>query len=49
MGVQASITIAILKAYSKLKLKNNTPILLMNQNFFYILMVEGIFTKSLEN
>lgn len=26
MGVQASITIAILKAYSKLKLKNQTPI-----------------------
>ncbi len=28
MGVQASITIAILKAYSHLKLKNHTPILI---------------------
>lgn len=28
MGVQASITIAILKAYSKLKLKNQTPIII---------------------
>lgn len=28
MGVQASITIAILKAYSQLKLKNQTPILI---------------------
>lgn len=29
MGVQASITIAILKAYSKMKLKNQTPILVL--------------------
>ena len=34
MGVQASITIAILKAYSKLKLKNQTPILIDEPELF---------------
>ena len=34
MGVQASITIAILKAYSKLKLKNNTPIFIDEPELF---------------
>ena len=34
MGVQASITIAILKAYSKMKLKNQTPILIDEPELF---------------
>lgn len=34
MGVQASITIAILKAYSKLKLNNNTPIIIDEPELF---------------
>lgn len=34
MGVQASITISILKAYSKLKLKNQTPILIDEPELF---------------
>lgn len=34
MGVQASITIAILKAYSQLKLKNQTPILIDEPELF---------------
>jgi putative ATP-dependent endonuclease of OLD family len=34
MGVQASITIAILKAYSKLKLNNNTPIFIDEPELF---------------
>ena len=34
MGVQASITIAILKAYSKLKLKNQTPIIIDEPELF---------------
>ena len=34
MGVQASITIAILKAYSRLKLKNQTPILIDEPELF---------------
>lgn len=34
MGVQASITIAILKAYSKLKLNNQTPILIDEPELF---------------
>ncbi len=34
MGVQASITIAILKAYSRMKLKNHTPILIDEPELF---------------
>lgn len=34
MGVQASITIAILKAYSRMKLKNQTPILIDEPELF---------------
>lgn len=34
MGVQASITIAILKAYSRLKLNNNTPIIIDEPELF---------------
>ena len=34
MGVQASITIAILKAYSELKLKNQTPIIIDEPELF---------------
>lgn len=34
MGVQASITIAILKAYSRLKLNNNTPIFIDEPELF---------------
>ena len=34
MGVQASITIAILKAYSRLKLKNSTPIIIDEPELF---------------
>lgn len=34
MGVQASITIALLKAYSKIKLKNNTPIFIDEPELF---------------
>lgn len=34
MGVQASITIAILKAYSELKLKNSTPIFIDEPELF---------------
>lgn len=34
MGVQASLTIAILKGYSKLKLKNNTPIFIDEPELF---------------
>lgn len=34
MGVQASITIAILKAYSKIKLRNQTPIIIDEPELF---------------
>ncbi len=34
MGIQASITIAILKAYSKLKLKNQTPVIIDEPELF---------------
>ncbi len=47
MGVQASISIAILKAYSALKLKNNTPIFIDEPELFLHPQAQRNFHKLL--
>lgn len=49
MGVQASITIAILKAYSELNLRNNTPILIDEPELFLHPQAQRRFYKILRD
>lgn len=49
MGIQASISIAVLKAYSELKLKNNTPIFIDEPELFLHPLAQRNFYRILRD